>query len=101
MLGSLSEAEDAVQEVLAAAQPFGREQHPESCGMAEDSRRASMPGYAALASVAAGRTHGRASGRDRCGAGVSSLYFRAYINEQKKSEGGWCFRSRKKVAGRI
>ena len=53
MLGSLSEADDAVQEVLAPPQPLRHERRREPGRMADDGRRAGVPRHAALAQVAA------------------------------------------------
>ena len=63
MLGSLSEAEDAVQESLAPAQPRRHRRGREPGRMADDGGRAGVPGHAALAQVAARGAAGRARAR--------------------------------------
>ncbi len=49
MLGSRSEADDAVQDGMAPAQPRRQERRREPSGMADDGGRAAVPGHAALA----------------------------------------------------
>src|SRR6266511_1872903 len=62
MLGSLAEADDAVQEA-ATAQPLRHQWRPEPRGMADHGRWAGVPGHAPLTKIAARATPGRARAR--------------------------------------
>jgi hypothetical protein len=65
MLGSPSEADDAVQEAWAAAQPRRQQRRRESRRMAGHGRRQGVRGHAALARVTARGTARRPAGRAR------------------------------------